>query len=968
MFAASCRPFCAGFNGTAIRGIPSAITPRQTRHRPGGRRLGELLHGSLTSRAAAATGIDTWVGATSAWSSGANWGGTNTPPASADSLVFAAAGAGGLNLNDDLTSTSFNVAGITFNSGAGAFVIGNGGATANAGNAFALTGDITNNSTSLETINNPFSVASLQNFATAGGGNLTLAGVVSGAGGIVASGNGTLTLTASSTYTGPTIVDAGRVLFQNNKSNGNNFTVAAGATVELNTSSTLTFGTGTLTGTGTFVKTGSGSVIFGASQQIFNISMGGGLIDVQGGTLRNDFGAGTWTYNKASLNVATGATVDLWDSAGGITVDALTGNGTVTHTSFGIAENFTVGSNNGSGTFSGVISDNSFHVLNFAKIGSGTQILSGNLSYQGTTAVSAGTLQLNTSTAKANVLPATGAVSLAGGNLCIQNQNASGGAAVTQTVGTFSVDTNGGGAITLGNSNGALGSSLTTGAFTRNAGSTLAVNLVNAGTGALTIGSTLSQTGGIFGWAVVTDSTGTGFGTQNGGSQIVRYAGASTLAATGAVSTTNYTTTPGVDPAYTANTLQLASGGASANSLAISTATSAGVLDLNAGTLTLTSGGLLMTGSNSYTIQNGQLGANGGELDLHQFGTGMLTISGTLSGGAGTVVKAGSGTVILTGTNLYTGPTNVTGGTLQLGTGTTTGSLSTLGTITLSGGNLTFNRSDPIAQGTNFSAAIISGAGSIIQAGSGTTLLNVNNMYSGGTVISAGTLKFNRAKALGTGSIWLGAGASDATLNYNGDNGDGHLSGAGVPNAINVGGTGVSTITATSFNAIFSGPITLANNLTISGNNNAGSGSNLTTTAAITGTGNLTTFSNGSASEVFLQGPVNNLGTITSTGGAGGTAISGNIGPNVTGVIQNGTVALVLSAANNYAGPTTINSGTLRATTPLARPPVPATSAQQQEHPATPGEDLAAMERSPATSRLRLAQRQARRHHRSRRR
>ena len=132
-----------------------------------------LAMGAHSAQAAA----DTWVGSTSANFSTLN--GFNTIPASGDSLLFNTAGAAGTTLNDDLTTTAFNIAGFTFNAGASAFTIG--------GNSFALTGGITNNSTNLQTINDAFSMAAPQIFTTTtGGGNLKFGGVISGAGGLTA--------------------------------------------------------------------------------------------------------------------------------------------------------------------------------------------------------------------------------------------------------------------------------------------------------------------------------------------------------------------------------------------------------------------------------------------------------------------------------------------------------------------------------------------------------------------------------------------------------------------------------------------------------------------------------------------------------------------------------------------------------------------------------------------------------------
>src|ERR1019366_2628637 len=81
-------------------------------------------------------------------------------------------------------------------------------------NSITLTGDIVNNSTSLETINLPITSTAARTFTTtAGGGNLTLGGVFSDSGGgiIKVATLGTLTLngTAANTYTGPTTVNGG---------------------------------------------------------------------------------------------------------------------------------------------------------------------------------------------------------------------------------------------------------------------------------------------------------------------------------------------------------------------------------------------------------------------------------------------------------------------------------------------------------------------------------------------------------------------------------------------------------------------------------------------------------------------------------------------------------------------------------------------------------------------------------------
>src|SRR5205814_4659500 len=96
----------------------------------------------------------------------------------------------GLNNTNDLTAlTQFN--GITFNSGAGAFVLN--------GNAITLGGNVTNNSTTLQTINLGLATTAVRTFfMTGGGGNITVSGSISGSGGgITTAGTGTLSLSGN---------------------------------------------------------------------------------------------------------------------------------------------------------------------------------------------------------------------------------------------------------------------------------------------------------------------------------------------------------------------------------------------------------------------------------------------------------------------------------------------------------------------------------------------------------------------------------------------------------------------------------------------------------------------------------------------------------------------------------------------------------------------------------------------------
>jgi autotransporter-associated beta strand protein len=182
-------------------------------------------------------------------------------------------------------------------------------------------------------------------------------------------------------------------------------------------------------------------------------------------------------------------------------------------------------------------------------------------------------------------------------------------------------------------------------------------------------------------------------------------------------------------------------------------------------------------GSNSLTL--GDTSATGtitGNIGI----TGTLTIDpGTAAGGsvtlgnvihdtttAGGIVKSGAGTLVLTGTNTYTGGTTFAAGNLNAGSA---GALGTSGTLSFTGGALQYSAANQADYSNRFSTAagqkysvdtngqnvtwatsLTSSNGSLTKSGIGTLTLTGSNNLSGGATFAGGTINVGSAGALGT--------------------------------------------------------------------------------------------------------------------------------------------------------------------------------------------------------------------------
>jgi len=628
----------------------------------------------------------------------------------------------------------------------------------------------------------------------AGAGANTLSGIISGAGNLVVAGNGgTWNLSGANTFTGNVTVRAGTLqVLTNNKALGagsatlgdsstlstddlallatsasrtfsNDLTVANfgnSTTLGGNNTGTTTFsGNLTLNKDATLTEAGSGTVIFsGNISGTSNLTVtGSGTVQLKG---TNDTNLGNVTISSGTLSIAGGSalgansTVTI-DSGANLattaneTIGTLTGAGNVTLSN---AVVLTVGANNQNTTFSGIAQGGNAN-SGLAKTGTATLTLNGASNYTGPTTVNSGTLLLDLSTNPTGVLAAT-KPTLGGGTLQV---NGSSSGVSSQTLGNLTLTANTASAIVV-NGNGGTGTTLTLGStWTRNAGSTLNIDISAANS---ILASSIALTNGIINAGVtVTDSTGTGFATTSGGN-VVRFTPTNQLTSAATTQSVNYYDN-------TTGTLTL-SGTEKINSLAIN-ATSTGTLDLKGGTLTLTSLGVLNAATAGYTISNGTLGANNKEVIVHQTSSSDLTISATVGSGSGSLTKDGTGNLILTNNNTYTGTTVISAGTLTLaGTG---GNQALAGTtsITLnSGGTLLTNTGNQ----TNSSANVTLNGGTLALDGqtngaAGSPGLNVLTLTANSTLDLGGSGGSIIAFANSSAANWT-AGTTLTITNWDG--------------------------------------------------------------------------------------------------------------------------------------------------------------------------------------------------------
>jgi fibronectin-binding autotransporter adhesin len=814
-------------------------------------------------------------------------------------------GTGTLTLTADNTYTG----GTTV--GAGTLALGSAGALGSTGMITFGGGALQFSAANATDYSNRFSTAASQAYQLDTNGQaVTLAtALISSGGSLTKLGAGTLTPTATNTYTGSTSV-LGGVLSVGQLANGGvastigqstnaaanlNFANGGilrytGGSVSTDRSFTLTNGTasgggfevtqagttltltGIGTGTGAFLKNGPGTLLMsGASTYAGGTAISGGTILLNGSNRLPTTGSVTFTGGTFDLNgndQTIGALASL-DGAGLITTGAAGG---------GL---FWVGNGGGSGSYSGIIQDGS-GILSLTKTGAGTQTLTGANTYTGGTGLFGGTLTLGS----AGAIGTAGTISFSGGTLQFTAANTNDYSARFNTAANqaYRLDTNGQ-SVTAATVLSSVGGSLT-----KLGAGTLTVTATNTYGGPTAInGGVLSvnalANGGVASPIGLSSNADANLNFANGG--LLRYTGP----------------TLSIDRGFTLN----AGGGGFEIENAATTLTvfdsgtgTGGFVKAGPGTLVLADGFSPYSGGTTISAGTLQIG-NGGPGGSLGFGnvanngilkfnlTSNATVNGVVSG-TGSLLQSGPGIVFLTATNTYTGGTTIDAGVLQVGP-------AALGTgAVANAGSLIFN-----IPGTATQANPISGTGAITKIGTGSLTLTGTSTYTGPTTINAGTLIAGGPSAFGVNSaVSVSAGA---TLSVNGNSMTyGSLAGAGTLN--NNANPAVTLIVGTdNTSTTFSGLLT------------DGIGGPLAVTKVGTGTLTLTGRAANTRGYAVSGGTLDLIGALVQPGSGSLNAASGTTirydGAQVLGGFVRGPGTHILTGGATLSGVSVFNSTTL---------------------------------------------------------
>lgn len=729
---------------------------------------------------------------------------------------------------------------------------------------------------------------------TVGNGNTTqyIGTVLAGAGtSMTKAGNGTLVLSGANTYTGRTVISAGRLFIHSIKAVGG---VANGVGQPLLADATIAIGSTTAAGNLTYLGTGD------TTDRAIN------LAGTTGGAILDHSGTGLWKFTSPFT---------------------ATGNGAKTLTLQGLTS--------GTGEIAGAIVNSTSNTA-LTKLGSGTWTLSGPNSYTGPTTVNGGMLRLAFGTVGSDIISASSALTLGGGTLELTGSG-------TQTFNGLTTTANTSSRILLG-----ADQTLTLGALTSaGAGSSVHFNTLAGGADASTsaIGTgVVVMTGQTPGIAVgpgftVSDAGGFGLATVDASNQVVRQTtGAILLPATGASPFTDYRidNNAGGSAAAGSSSLTLAAI-SDAGSLTVDTTADSGVLTLGPAVEFYNStwhfGGV---GSNTYRITGGAglLSAVSNEtISINNHNSGPVTFEASiLANGVNAVSLNGDGTTVFSGSNTYTGRTTVNSGTLKV-----TGGTSVIGTlfvgaanyqqqgsgtsVTLTGATemnlgLAGNSSFTLEDGT-FAVQTGSAAAANLGIGGDLTFTQTGGLFDFAPIGSNKLLNIG-VTATGSATLHLSGGIFRTAPDV-----PAYLGGR-VNSVMNISGTALVDIPNLIFNRNLSAPHTAVLNL---GDGTLGSGtlksSSITKNSPATHNISIFNFNGGTlqagASTVaFMSGlsaaNVMNGGAVIDTDGFDitiGQPLLHSPGATTDGLTKSGTGILTLSGINTYRGNTTVSEGTL---------------------------------------------------------
>ena len=733
-------------------------------------------------------------------------------------------------------------------------------------------------------------------------------------------GTGTLTLTGTNTYDGPTTVAAGILRIGDGGTSGSIVSdiANAGAVVfdraddstyvgVLSGSGSLEkLGAGTLSLTGVNTFTGTATIRAGtlsigdggstgslaapvvddgvlafnssaAATYAGSVTGTGSLLKLGTGTLTLSGTAGQsggTTVNGGALDVVAGGSID--HAASGIVVGSDGGTGTLgisggsvtaANASIGVQGNGAVSVTSGSLTTLGAIAIGSADV----SPGDGSFVVSGGSIDTGDTYVGlhvsgtgSATLQGGTWINHGNLVlgfnGGTGSLAISGGTLTTGSASLAG----PGTLGTATALVTGGtwtttGDLVVGSDDGTGSLAISTAGVVRIGGTLSRGNLGSIGLnggGTLQIG--LGANAGDFVGNLVNDGT-LVFARSDDPTFANEISGTGTIVKRG-------------DGTLTLTGSNSYSGGTSleAGALAIGGPSAIG----SAGTISFDGGVLQYTGNTGTAIDYSTRfsGAAGQDYKIDTNGL-DVTLGAGLSSVGGTLAKYGAGTLTLTGSNTYSGLTSIVSGSLQIGDGTTTGSIAGDVAIVNSIASLVFS---PAAATDTLFPGVISGTGSVVKLGDGALVLAADNTYLGTTTVTAGTLRLGQGGT--TGSI-RGDILNDGTVVF--DRSGDVLFAALIEGSGAVTTLGTGTLTFTGANT-YSGPTTIA-----AGTLQIGDGGAIGSIA-----GDVV---NGGTLRFDRSDDVAFAGTISGTGA----------------LVQAGTGMLSLTANNTFTGPTTIESGTV---------------------------------------------------------